>query len=347
MQRQNMPFYGESICMRVNYSFVKNVPRKKRSKRGYINKKGWPRDGSVVKLKTHLLHVKTKKTRTCKKQICMDFAETSDDEVIPHNSMQCRGRSRRRYESNGLGKLDSGAFECYMRKIWMKFSEERKSLFTCLDSLWYHLYTDRTTKAKVLDWIKKKEIFTRKYVIVPIIQWGHWCLLIMCNMGKTFQSETPCLLLLDSLQDAHAKQLESGIRKFVFDLYSTGERTETKQMIKKIPFRVPKVPQQRNNDECGYYVLYFIDRFLGLAPEDFSLSEGYPYYMKEDWFTPEELDVFCKELVSSSMDSSECDDSSSDSDVIELGAHRTSVAAITIFEHETLIEFEELNSLLG
>ncbi|VFR02962.1 unnamed protein product [Cuscuta campestris] len=318
--QQNVQLSGKPSCISLNSSLVKSVPRNKRSKRGDENKKGLD-VANELKLNNQLLNVKPKKSRARKKRKCKDIHDPSDDEVISQSSLHWRGQSRRRCESSALGKLDSVTFELYREKIWRAFPEEKRSSFTCLDSLWYHLYTDRTTKAKVLDWIKKKEIFSKKYVLVPIVRWGHWCLLIMCNMGKSFESEseTPCLLLLDSMQAAHAKQLESGIRKFVSDLYSAGEKTVTTKMIKKIPFQIPKVPQQRNGEECGYYVLYFIHLFLGHAPDDFSLAEGYPYFMKNDWFSPEELDAFSKQLESSSKEeSSDAEKSSSDSDPIEL-----------------------------
>ncbi|XP_019155319.1 PREDICTED: ubiquitin-like-specific protease 1D isoform X2 [Ipomoea nil] len=308
--QQNMQLSGEAICTSVN-SLVKNVPRHRTSKCRDMHKKG-PDVGNGAKQKTARPH---------REQICEKVVYISESVVIPQHSLRCRGQSRRRSKNSELGKLDSETFSCYMEKIWTKIPEERRSLFIHLDSLWYYLYTNRTYKAKVLDWIKRTDIFSKTYVFVPIVQWDHWCLLIICNMGKSVQSKasTPCLLLLDSMQVAHAKQMESGIRKFVFDIYKDGQTTEVKQMIRKIPFRIPKVPQQRDNSECGYYVLYYITRFMELAPEEFSLSDGYPYYMKEDWFTPEELDSFRKELKSSSpsRDSPEPDESSSDSGSID------------------------------
>lgn len=318
--QQNLQLSGKPSCINLNSTLVKNVPRNKRSKRGDVNKKGLDA-ANELKLNTQLLNDKPKKSRSRKKRKFKNIHDSSDDEIIPQSSLHWRGQSRRRCESSALGKLGSVTFDHYREKIWTAFPEEKRSSSTCLDSLWYHLYSDRSSKAKVLDWMKKEEIFSKKYVLVPIVRWGHWSLLIMCNMGKSFESEseTPCLLLLDSMQDAHAKQLESGIRKFVSDLYSTGERTVTTKMIKKIPFQIPKVPQQRNGEECGYYVLYFIHLFLGHAPDDFSLAEGYPYFMKQDWFSPEELDAFSKQLESSSKEEPcDADNSSSDSDPVEL-----------------------------
>lgn len=85
------------------------------------------------------------------------------------------------------------------------------------------------------------------------------------------------------------------------------------------------MPQQIDGNECGNFVLYFINLFLRCAPENFSM-DGYPYFvsylfcvlesyypyihfnsvlfdidmlqMKKDWFTFEDFDRFCERLDS-------------------------------------------------
>ncbi|KAK7824646.1 putative ubiquitin-like-specific protease 2b [Quercus suber] len=101
----------------------------------------------------------------------------------------------------------------------------------------------------------------------------HWSLLIFCHFGESTKSETrtPCMLLLDSLEKANPRQLESDIRKYV--------------------------PQQRNGEECSSFVLYFINLFMESAPEDFS-TQHFPYFMKHNWFTPEGLKKFCEKIES-------------------------------------------------
>ncbi|KAK7302204.1 hypothetical protein RJT34_13086 [Clitoria ternatea] len=195
------------------------------------------------------------------------------------------------------GKLDSGVFDDYLKKIWKNFSEEKKRPFAYLDSLWFSLYRSFSSKDKVLSWIKKEHIFSKSYVFVPIVCWGHWSLLILCHFGESSESTTRsrCMLLLDSLEIANPRRLEPEIRKFVQDIYKAEDRPETKRLVSQIPLLVPKVPQQRDGNECGFFVLYFINLFLDLAPENFSLKE-HPYFMKKDWFTSEDLDRFYERL---------------------------------------------------
>ncbi|XP_060170124.1 probable ubiquitin-like-specific protease 2B isoform X2 [Lycium barbarum] len=233
-------------------------------------------------------------------------AATIDSAVEPRRSSRFRGLSNRR---NGISgeKLNSGEFDCYVKNIWKELPDDKKSSFLCLDSVWFSSYTIKTFKPTVLRWIKNKDIFSKKYVFVPIVLWGHWCLLIFCHLGGSLESEstTPCMLLLDSLQMANPWRFEPEIRKFVSDIFEIEERPESRQLIKKIKLLVPKVPQQRNATDCGRFVLCYISLFLESAPENFSISEGYPYFMKEDWFTPEQLESFWQKLQTQIKDSSE------------------------------------------
>ncbi|PPD68221.1 hypothetical protein GOBAR_DD34900 [Gossypium barbadense] len=66
-------------------------------------------------------------------------------------------------------------------------------------------------------------------------------------------------------------------------------------MIYQVPLLVPKVPQQRNGKGCGNFVLYFINLFVKSAPENFNIDD-YPYFMKNDWFNAEAVEIFCKRL---------------------------------------------------
>ncbi|XP_059441704.1 probable ubiquitin-like-specific protease 2A [Corylus avellana] len=172
------------------------------------------------------------------------------------------------------------------RKLWGSFSEDKRTSFTYLDCLWFHLYRRQPYKAKVLTWIKNKHIFSKKYVLVPIICWDHWSLLIFCHFGESLQSKTrtPCMLLLDSLLMANPRWVEPDIRKFVLDIYKAEGRPENEDFIYRIPLLVPKVPQQTGNQECGSFVLYFSKLFVEGTPEDFRV-EDYPYFVSFSWLS--------------------------------------------------------------
>ncbi|XP_039117554.1 probable ubiquitin-like-specific protease 2A isoform X2 [Dioscorea cayenensis subsp. rotundata] len=218
---------------------------------------------------------------------------------VPQNSHPQRLQSDRALHSDNENMIDTDQFEYYLEHLWENITEEKRSSFACLDSLWFYMYKRAVTKEKVLKWIKKKKIFKRKYVFIPIVCWGHWSLLILCNFGENRQPDTekPCMLLLDSLHKADPKRLEPDIRRFVLDICRTEAGDEMKEDIYKIPLLVPKVPQQRNGVDCGIFVLYYLHLFAQNAPAIFTL-DGYPYFLKEDWFSPDDLESFRKEIYS-------------------------------------------------
>ncbi|TYI72415.1 hypothetical protein E1A91_D07G060500v1 [Gossypium mustelinum] len=222
--------------------------------------------------------------------------------TVTHSTVSASGRflrNKRRVNARNTrqqGMLNSKQFSDCFEKIWKIFPDNQRASFTYLDCLWFSWYMDELFKEKVLVWISRKHIFTKKYVFVPILHWRHWNLLIFCNFDKPLQSktQTTCMLLLDSMQKSGPRRLEPTIRKFLLDVYEAEKRPVTKQAISKIPLLIPKVPQQRNGEDCGRFVLYFISLFMESAPKNFSTTGGYPYFMKEDWFAPQDFDCFCK-----------------------------------------------------
>ncbi|KAL0435279.1 UNVERIFIED_CONTAM: hypothetical protein Sradi_0235800 [Sesamum radiatum] len=200
--------------------------------------------------------------------------ELSDSEVTIPLRINFRGRARRgRNGSNTTtderGKLDSATFLHYFMHIWSAFPEEKVKSVAYFDPLWFDLYANENNRVMVLNWIKEKDIFSKKYVMVPIVMW------------------------------------------LLFDIHVSEEKLESKEQLKKMRLLIPKVPQQRKGEECGFYVLYYINLFLESAPEDFNISEGYPYFMKKDWFTADGVESFCKRLDSFPVALSDHDDSAS------------------------------------
>ncbi|VVB04729.1 unnamed protein product [Arabis nemorensis] len=218
-----------------------------------------------------------------------------------------RQRSLRRIKCKYLvsklsKKLKSNTFVDYLEDIWKGFSDEKKNSFVYVDCLWFSMYKseNQRIRSSVFESIKTKQIFSKKYVFLPIVYWSHWTLLIFCNFGEDLDSDTgnTCMLFLDSLKATNSSQLlEPDIRKFVLDIYRIEGRTEDQSLVDDIELFVPDVPQQTNDVECGSFVLYYIQRFIEDAPENFSIDD-YPYFMKEDWFSHKDLEEFCNKLDS-------------------------------------------------
>ncbi|XP_022898941.1 sentrin-specific protease 1-like isoform X2 [Olea europaea var. sylvestris] len=247
----------------------------------------------------------------CRKRKCKHKTDSDDLEYIPvHRSFRA-SRSRRgcNTTSNLRGKINDELFERCFLKIWEDSPEEKRKLFTYMECIWFSMYTTDHYRKRVLTWIKRINVFSKEYVLVPIVLWSHWYLVIFCHLGETLASKTrtPCILLLNSLRELD-NGLEPLIRRLVLDIYETEERPVDKKLMKKIPLLVPKVPQQTNGEECGIFVLQYANLFLKNAPENFSASAGYPYFMKEDWFGKEEIEGLHKRLETVEAEFSNADE---------------------------------------
>ncbi|XP_065875961.1 probable ubiquitin-like-specific protease 2A [Euphorbia lathyris] len=225
---------------------------------------------------------------------CLEISSSRSSRPVPY-----RRKSRMRVK----GKATSGTllstkeFDIHFGNLWKNLPEDKRMPFTYFDCLWFSAYMQSPEKECMQSWIKDKPIFTKKYVLLPIVYWSHWNLLIFCNFGESSQLDNvPCMLLLDSLQMAGPKRFEPDIRKFVSDIFKFEGRPKSKKSISEIPLLVPKVPQQTNDEDCGNFVLYFIDLFVRNAPAEFMMNE-YPYFMTEQWFELDGFKDFCKKLV--------------------------------------------------
>lgn len=247
----------------------------------------------------------------CRKRKCKHKTDSSDLERIPARRSCPARRSRGvgNTSSNLRGKINDALFQRCFLKIWEDSPEEKRNLCTYMECLWFSMYTNDHWRKRVLTWIKKINIFSKEYVLVPIVLWSHWYLVIFCHLGESSESKTrnPCILLLNSLRELD-RGLEPLIRRLVIDIYETEERPLDRKLIRKIPLLVPKVPQQTNSDECGIFVLYYANLFLQNTPENFSTSDGYPYFMKDDWFGKEELEDFYKRLEAVDTESHDADE---------------------------------------
>uniref|UniRef100_A0A166EJG1 Ubiquitin-like protease family profile domain-containing protein n=1 Tax=Daucus carota subsp. sativus TaxID=79200 RepID=A0A166EJG1_DAUCS len=217
---------------------AKDIPRRKRTKRGdgVKNAINSERTGLEVLIPS------TECRRPCQKRKCKEVpAQSTDSEQTVPCFTRIRGQTRRRGTGNGTdqGKLNSSLLNNYLGNMWQSIPRGKKESSTYMDCLWFTMYHEQSQREKVLRWIVREKIFSKKYVFLPICQW------------------------------------------FLLGVYKAEKRPETKKLIDKIPLLVPKVPQQRDDKECGYYVLYYIKLFLMNSPKSISKSKssGYPYFV--------------------------------------------------------------------
>lgn len=145
-------------------------------------------------------------------------------------------------------------------------------------------------------WWKGVNIFEKAYVLIPIHEQLHWSLVIICIPDKEDESG-PIMLHLDSL-DLHSshlvfKNIKCFLEKewsFLKQNGSTSNLPIGDKVWDNLPSKIYKkkipVPQQKNDFDCGLFVLYFMERFIEEAPERLKKS-NIPAFGKK-WFKPEE-----------------------------------------------------------
>uniref|UniRef100_N1R429 Ubiquitin-like protease family profile domain-containing protein n=1 Tax=Aegilops tauschii TaxID=37682 RepID=N1R429_AEGTA len=189
--------------------------------------------------------------------IDLDGDESSDQECQNKCSQTSKGgevKTRRSLKNELPSFQDQPPLK--KRDVWSCMDIKKKNDYVYLNPLWFNMYTDWDDKSRILKWIKAKKIFTRRYVFVPIVLWGHWSLLVLCNFGKTKYLGTkkgPRMLLLDSLKKVKAERLQPIINRFIVDILKFEEREELEQFINEVELEFPKVPQQSGVD-CGKWM---------------------------------------------------------------------------------------------
>ncbi|XP_049392723.1 ubiquitin-like-specific protease 1D isoform X3 [Solanum stenotomum] len=144
-------------------------------------------------------------------------------------------------------------------------------------------------------WWKGVNIFEKAYIFLPIHEDLHWSLVIICIPDKEDQLG-PILLHLDSLGLHCSKSLFATIRKFLVEEWKFLRQGEVpalpisdkiwENLPRRIDENIIQVPQQRNEYDCGLFVLFFMERFIDevhrrLKKKDFTL-------FGRRWFKPEE-----------------------------------------------------------
>ncbi|XP_019257071.1 PREDICTED: ubiquitin-like-specific protease 1D isoform X2 [Nicotiana attenuata] len=124
---------------------------------------------------------------------------------------------------------------------------------------------------KLRRWWKGVNIFEKAYIFLPIHEKLHWSLVIICIPDKEDQLG-PILLHLDSLGLHCSRSLFDTMKKFLVEEWKFLRQGEVAdlpiadEIWDNLPRRIDdiiiQVPQQRNEYDCGLFVLFFIERFI-------------------------------------------------------------------------------------
>lgn len=134
----------------------------------------------------------------------------------------------------------------------------------------------------VKGWTKNVDLFSKKYVFVPVCDSFHWSLIIVANLDKLEEaiekkpdrsdSKSPRIIYLDSLDPSRGVSFAETMRQYLVEEWLTRkkmcqyvieQRKETLVSFKKaLPTFRPTVPMQNNEYDCGLYLLNSLVMFL-------------------------------------------------------------------------------------
>ncbi|KHJ91120.1 Ulp1 protease family, catalytic domain protein [Oesophagostomum dentatum] len=130
----------------------------------------------------------------------------------------------------------------------------------------------------VLDFVEDFDFIDVDYIVVPVNEWEHWSLVIVCH-PFTARARMICFdsQLTDDLNNLqNISDLCDEFLKYVWLRRQMYPLCSTERMRCIIP---ENLPQQENNFDCGLYIVEFARRFL-LAPprnlDSFNFTAEYP-----------------------------------------------------------------------
>ncbi|CAJ2636481.1 unnamed protein product [Trifolium pratense] len=226
------------------------------------------------------------------------FPSRDDPECVEicYNDMECLAPE---------GYLTSTIMNFYMRYLQQRVSLTILDCCHFFNTYFYKKLTEavsckesnrETIFAKFRRWWKGVNIFQKAYVLIPIHQDCHWSLIIICIPDK--DESGPIILHLDSLGLHSSESVFDNIKSYLIEEknYLSRECASSdvpiadriwKSLSRRIETRVIAVPQQKNEYDCGLFVLYFIERFMEEAPERPKKKDLAKMFSKK-WFEAEE-----------------------------------------------------------
>ncbi|KAL1222804.1 Ubiquitin-like-specific protease 1C [Cardamine amara subsp. amara] len=165
-------------------------------------------------------------------------------------------------------------------------------------------------------WWKGCDLFRKSYIFIPIHEDLHWSLVIICIPDKEDESGLT-ILHLDSLGLHPRRLIFNNVKRFLKEEWNylnqdilSLDLPISDKIWRHLPNRINEaevqVPQQKNDFDCGLFVLFFIKRFIEEAPPRMELQDLGMIHKK--WFKPNEasalrikiwnklIDIFCEAI---------------------------------------------------
>ncbi|KAM0834310.1 hypothetical protein ACQ4PT_063666 [Festuca glaucescens] len=148
---------------------------------------------------------------------------------------------------------------------------------------------------KLRKWWRSVDIFKTPYVLLPIHGEMHWSLVIICMPAKEKESG-PTVFHLDSLGVHSSDKIFDVIESYLREEWSYLQEDQSydipfsdtiwRRLSRNIRKQKVEVPRQRNDYDCGIFMLYYIEKFIQEAPDRWTRERLCKFGRK--WFNPEE-----------------------------------------------------------
>ncbi|KAJ8513224.1 hypothetical protein OPV22_003658 [Ensete ventricosum] len=163
---------------------------------------------------------------------------------------------------------------------------------------------DKACFEKLRRWWKGVNIFQKSYVFIPVHGEMHWSLAIICIPAQEDKSG-PIVLHLDSLGFHNSQSIFHVIDRFLKEEWNYINQNSSRpdlpfseniwrHLSSSIEKKKITVPQQKNEYDCGLFVLYFMERFIEEAPERLKRKDLAMFGSK--WFHPEDASGLRKRI---------------------------------------------------
>ncbi|KAK1423023.1 hypothetical protein QVD17_18316 [Tagetes erecta] len=198
--------------------------------------------------------------------------------------------------------ISSSIMNFYIRFLQQRSSssESAKCNYHVFNTYFYNKLAKLSYKEdsflKLRKWWKGVNIFEKAYVLLPVHESAHWSLVIICLPNEDDELG-PILLHLDSLGLHNSMSLFDNIKRFLKEEWSYLRKSESlvnltipneilEDLERNVDQRSVLVPQQKNDYDCGLFVLFYMERFIKEAPEWFKKKDVSMF--SRQWFRPRE-----------------------------------------------------------
>ena len=133
---------------------------------------------------------------------------------------------------------------------------------------------------RVKKWLRKVDVFSKDYLVIPVNRSHHWFLIIVCNannvqdvdgsadvitIDKKSKEEMPCIVVMDSLgvvRTGGTNKLTQPIRYCLEEEWKNKKNSAKTFDHALIPDRNIKPPLQDNSFDCGLFLIKYVECFL-------------------------------------------------------------------------------------